>query len=238
MRRGGRVVLLVAGGFLAALLLAAVFRGPLLEPLVVLALRRTLGLHATIARVGGNAFGGLELQGVSARNEAGAGPVTAFAAERISARYALAALLRGKEAFLESLDVTVAGARLDLDLTGSPANAPAAAGRPAFPRLPRLTVSDARVRLRGPGFALEADGLQGTVARADRAREQAVEMRAERLSLRHPALREGTVALAVAGRYGPRRLLVTAARVNAEPLVERGSLELESARARETCSWP
>ena len=80
-------------------------------------------------------LGGLELRGVNARGEAGAGPLAALEAARISARYALAALLRGKEAFLDSLDVTVEGARLDLDLTRPPAAAGSkpggAAGRPA-----------------------------------------------------------------------------------------------------------
>ncbi|MHB8894103.1 MAG: translocation/assembly module TamB domain-containing protein [Candidatus Geothermincolia bacterium] len=53
-----------------------------------------------------------------------------------------------------------------------------------------------------------------------------MEVRAERLSLRHPALREGTVSLAIAGRYAPRRLSILAAQVNGEPLVKRASLAL------------
>ena len=82
------------------------------------------------------------------------------------------------------------------------------------------------MRVRGQGYALEADGLQGAVARADQAREQALDIRADRFSLRHPSLREGVVSLAIAGRTAPRRLAITAAQVNGEPLVERASLEL------------
>ncbi len=109
------------------------FRGPLLRPLVVLVLRQTLGVHATIAQVGGSVLGSLEFQGVNARGEAGSGPLVAFEAARIGARYDLAALLRGKEAFLDALDVTVEGARLDLDLTRPPA---AGAGPAKQPRIP------------------------------------------------------------------------------------------------------
>jgi len=225
-----RARILVSSGVLLVLLLAAVFRGPLLERFIVIILRQTLGLHATIAQVGGNVFAGLELRGVSARGEAGTGSLAAFEADRISVRYALAALLRGKEAFLDSLDVTVEGARIDLDLAGSPAAGSKPGERPAglspFPRLPRLTVRDSRVRVRDQGYTLEADGVQGAVARADQAHEQAVDLRAERLSLRHPALREGTLSLAIAGRYSPQRLAITAAQLNGEPLVERASLEL------------
>ena len=230
MAMARRTRFLVAGGVALVLLLAALFRGPLLEQLIVLALRRTLGLHTTIAQVGGSVLGSLELRGVNARGEAGAGPLAALEAGRISARYSLAALLRGKEAFLDSLDVTVEGARLDLDLTGPPAAAakPAEqpAGRPSLPRLPSFTVRDSRVRVRGQGYTLEADGLQGAVARADQAGEQAVEIGSDRFSLRHPALREGTVSLAIAGRTAPRRLQITAAQVNGEPLVDRASLDL------------
>jgi len=225
--RGARGRILISLGVLLVLLLAAVFRGPLLKPLIVLALRQTLGLQATIAQVGGTVTSGLVLQGVSARGEAGTGPLAAFAADRISASYALASLLRGREAFLDSLDVTVEGARIDLDLTSPPAaDVNPGAQQAGLPRLPRLTVRDSRVLVRGQGFTLEADGLQGAVTRADRTSEQAVDIRAERLSLRHPALREGTISLALAGRYASRRLSITAAQVNGEPLVDHVRLDM------------
>lgn len=225
-----RVRILVSSGVLVVLLLAAVFRGPLLGALIVLVLRQRLGLHATIAQVEGNVATGLVLQGVSARGEAGAGPLASLDVRRISARYALAALLRGKAAFLDALDVSVDGARIDLDLTGPNADGPqpgaGQAGLSSLPRLPRLTVSDSRVLVRGRGFTLEADGLRASVARADQAREQALEIRVERLSPRHPALRDGTISLAIAGRIAPRRLVVTSARVDGETLVQTASYTL------------
>ena len=216
------------------MLLAAVFRGPLLRPLVALVLRQSLGLHATIAQVGGSVLAGLELQGVSAHGEAGSGPLAAFEAARIGAHYDLAALLHGKEAFLDSLDVTVEGARLELDLTRPPSAGSELAEKPAenqiggaaFPRLPRLTIRDSRVRVRGQGYALEADGLQGAVGRADASHEQALEVRSDRFSLRHPSLREGVVSLAIAGRTAPRRFAITGLLVNGESLVERAELAL------------
>ena len=58
-----RTRFLVAGGVALVLLLTALFRGPLLRPLVVLLLRQSLGPHATIAQVGGNVLGSLELGG-------------------------------------------------------------------------------------------------------------------------------------------------------------------------------
>jgi len=230
MTMARRTRFLVAGGVALVLLLAALFRGPLLEPLIALALRRTLRVHTTIAQVGGSVLGSLELHGVNARGEAGSGPLTALEARSISATYSLAALLHGKEAFLDSLDVTVEGARLDLDLTGPPAAAAKPveqpASRPTLPRMPRFTVRDSRVRVRGQGYALDADGLQGAMARADGAGVQAVDVRVDRFSLRHPALHEGTVSLAITGHAAPRRLQITAARVNGEPLIELASLDL------------
>ena len=86
---------LVASGVVLLLLLAALFRGPLLSPLISLALRQTLGLHITIEQVGGTILTGVDLSGVSARGEADSGPLAAFEAERISARYTLSALLHG-----------------------------------------------------------------------------------------------------------------------------------------------
>ncbi len=230
MTTSRRALTLVASGVLLVLLLAAVFREPLLESLVVLALRQSLGLHATISQVEGNVVAGLDLRGLNMLGEAGVGSIASFEAERISARYALSALLRGKEAFLDSLDVTVEGARIDLDLTAPPVagSKPGEqpAGLSAFPRLPRLTVRDSRVRVRGQGFTLEVDGLQGAVARADQAHEQVVDVRADRLSLRHPALQEGTLSLSLTGRYAPQYLAITAAQVNGEPLVDRARLDL------------
>ena len=230
MKPAHRARILAFCGVLLVLLLAAFFRGPLLSPFLILALRQTLGLHATIAHVSGSVLDGLDLRGVSARAEPGAGPSATFEAGHISARYSLAALLHGKEAFLDSLDVTVEGARLDVDLTGPPTGGTKPgdqqAGLSPLPRLPRLTVRDSRVLVRGEGFTLEADGLQGAVAPADQAHEQAVDLRADRFSLRHPALREGTLSLAITGRYAPRRLVISAAQVNGEQLVERASLVL------------
>ena len=59
-RRG---ILVFAGGILLLLVLAAVFRGALLEPLIVRALQRTLGLTATVERIGGSVVAGLESRG-------------------------------------------------------------------------------------------------------------------------------------------------------------------------------
>ncbi len=229
---GARGRILVGGGVLLVLLLAAVFRGPLLDPLMVIVLRQTLGLHATVAQVGGTLATGLVVRGLDARGEAGA-PLAAFAAERISARYSLASLLRGREAFLDSLEVTVDGARIVLDLTAPAAagsNAAKPAGGSSLPRLPQLRVRNSLLRVVGPGYTLEADGLQGLVGRANRAQEQSVDLQAERFSLRHPSLREGTISLAIAGRYEPRRLSITAAQVNGEPLVERARLDFGERR--------
>lgn len=227
--RGARVRILVSGGILLALLAAVLFRGWLLERSVVFLLRRTLGVQATIARVGGNLLSGVDLRGVVARGSAGAGPVASLESARISARYALASLLRGRGAFLDSLELTVEGARVELDLTAPPA-AGARAGRPsvlsALPRLPLLAVRDSRLLIHGRGFTLEADGMEGAVARPDRTGEQAVAVRADRLALRHPALREGAVSLAIAGRYAPRHVAITAAQVNGEQLVEHARLDL------------
>ena len=224
-----RALVLVSVGVLLVLLLAVVFRTMLLEPLIVQGVQRTLGLHVTITDVGGSALAGLDLGGVSGRTEAGVGPLAAFEAKRIDARYSLAALLRGKKAFLDSLEVTLEGARLDLDLTGPPADDSKALEQPggafSLPWLPRLTVRDSLVLIRGRGFTLEAGGLQGTVAQADQANEQAVNLRAERFSLRHPALREGVLSLAISGNCAPRRLKITSAQVNGRPLVESGRLE-------------
>ena len=167
---------------------------------------------------------------MSAHEEAGSGPLATFEVARIGARYDLAALLRGKEAFLDSLDVTVEGARLDLDLTRPPAAGSKPAEKPAggssLPRLPKLTVRDSRVRMRGQGYTLEADGLHIAIAGADQGREQAVEIKSARFSLRHPALREGTVSLSITGRTAPRRLHVTAVQVNGEPLIDLAGLDL------------
>lgn len=225
-----RARILVGSGVILVLLLAAAVLGPLKKPLVVLALRQTLGLHATVAQVGGNLLAGLDLRGVSALGGAGTGSLAAFDAEHVSARYTLAALLRGKAAFLDSLDVTLEGARVDLDLTGPPGAGPGPgerqAGISALPRLPRLRVRDSRVLVRGRGFALEADGLHGTVGRADPAQEQAVDIQVGHLALRHPALHEVSNSLAIAGRYAPRRIAIATARLNGEPLVERGRFEL------------
>jgi hypothetical protein len=223
MTAARRTLALIAAGVLLVLLLAVAFRAVLLGPIIVRGVHRMLGLHATIAAVEGSAVAGLSLKGVSARGEAGVGPLVSFAAERISARYSLMALLRGTAAFVDSLDVTVEGARLDLDLT-RPAGEPP--GRPSLPPLPRLTVRDSRVQILGQAFTLLAEGLQGTVARADESQGQAVELRADRFSLRHPVLKEGALSLAIAGRYSPRRLTIAAAQVNGEPLVERASLDL------------
>jgi len=225
-----RTRILIAGGALFVLLLAAVFRAPLLEPLIALGLRRTLGIPVTIAQVGDGILAGLDLRGVSARRKTETGTLVSFTAEHIGLRYTLTSLLRGKEAFLDTLDVTLEGARLELDLTDSPATGPNTDERQTVPTslpvLPRLTVRDSRVQVRGQGYTLEADGLHGEVARADQAHEQVVDIRSERFSLRHPALREGTLSVAIAGRYAPRFLAITAAQVNGEPLVERARLDL------------
>jgi hypothetical protein len=234
MSASRRVLILVPAGLVTALLLAAAFRGLLLAPLIVAVLERSLGIHATIGGVGGTVVGGLELRKLSARGAAGAGPLASFDAERVGARYNLAALLRGTGAFLDSLELTVEGARADIDLAGPAGGAsrpatPAAPLTPpssALPRLPRLTVRDSRVSVRGSAYTLEAGGIQGTVARADGAHGQAVDLRIARFSLRHPALREETLALAIAGSYAPRSLAITAAQVNGEPLVERARLDL------------
>jgi autotransporter translocation and assembly factor TamB len=213
---------------LVALALAAAFRGPLLGSLVVVGVRRSLGLETTIAEVGGGILSGVELRAVNVRGAAGA--LVSLDAGRVTATYALSALFRGKDAFLDSLEVTVDGARLDVDLTRPKAAAAHPAGeparRPSLPGLPRLTIRDSHVRVRGPGYSFEVDGLQGTVARADAAGAQAVDLRADRFTLRHPALREGTVSVSVAGTLAPHRVAITAAKVNGEPLVERAGLEL------------
>ena len=71
MAMARRTRFLVAGAVALVLLLGAVFRGPLLgadhRPG---ALRRTLGLHATIGQVGGGVIGSLELRGVNVRGKA------------------------------------------------------------------------------------------------------------------------------------------------------------------------
>jgi hypothetical protein len=225
-----RTRILIACGALLVLLLAVAFRGPLFRPLVVLALHRSFGLDASVAQVGGSFLTGLDLRSVTARGEAAGGPLASFEADRISARYALWALLHGKEAFLDSLDVTMERATLDLDLTGPPAADLQTAKHPAspspLPRLPHLTVSDSRVRVRGRDYTLEADGLRGTVAHPDQAGEQAVEISADRFSLRHSALRQGTLSVTIAGRYSPRRLEITAAQVDGEPIVKHARLDL------------
>lgn len=128
----------LCAGILLVLTLAVIFRGPLLEQLIVLTLRRALGLQTTIARVDGNVVNGLNLRGVSARAEAGSGPLAAFEAGHVSARYSLAALLRGKEAFVDSLDLTLEGGRVEFDLTAPPAVDSRPANRPGSPSFPRL----------------------------------------------------------------------------------------------------
>jgi translocation and assembly module TamB len=219
-----RTLLLVCGGILVALLLAIAFRGQLLVQLLAFGMRRSLGLQTTIAQLDGNAIFGLDARGVSVR-AAGAGPPWAFAAERVGARYSLAALLRGREAFLDSLELTVDGGLLDVDLS-APSAGPALA---ALPRLPRLAVRTSRLRVRGQGYALEADGVQGAVTRADRAGEQAVDLGAARLFLRHPALQERSASASIAGRYGPRRLAITAAQLDGRSVLERAALDLVGA---------
>lgn len=212
---------------LLVLLLVVLFRGPLLELLIVRTLRSALGVQTTITQVGGTVLGGLELRGVNA--SAATGPIAALEAVRIDARYSLASLLRGREAFLDSLVVSVEGGRFDLDLTRPPAAGPEPAqksgGEPSFPGLPQLTVRNSHLRLRGQGYTLEADGLHAAVGRADQAGEQGVEIGADRLSLQHPALREGFVSLAISGRMAPRYLAIAAALVNGEQIVERARLE-------------
>ncbi|HEY5999824.1 MAG TPA: translocation/assembly module TamB domain-containing protein [bacterium] len=236
--KSARIAFTVAAGTLAALLLlAAAFRGPLLERLIVRALHCTLGLDATLAQAGGSIFGGIELRGLKAR---GAGPIASFEAERVAATYSLAALARGREAFFRSLAVTVSGGALDLDLTRPrpasagnatpPAPAPgsgAVAGRaPAFPALPRLEVRGSRLRLRGSGYEIVAEGLQGDVGAPLAGQAQPVDARAERFSLRHPWLREGAVPLALTGALAPRRLDIASGTSAGAPLIQRGSLEL------------
>ena len=93
-----RAIVLISAAVLLVVLLAAVFRAALLEPLIVRGVQRTLGLHVTFAGIGGSAITGLDLNGVSARGEAGTGTVAAFEARRIGARYSLWALLRGSAA--------------------------------------------------------------------------------------------------------------------------------------------
>ena len=185
-----RVSLLVAGGVFLALFLAAIFRGPLLEQLIVTALRQKLGLDATIAQVGGLC----RLRSRAPRGERARGgrgrTRRRFDAERISARYALSALLRGNEAFLDSLDVTVEGARLDLDLTAPPA--PRAEARRTVDRRPRsLPATAAAHGARFPG----AGQRPGVHARGRRA--------AGRGGARRPGAR--------AGRGPPGRTLLAAA---------------------------
>jgi hypothetical protein len=193
----------------------------------------TLGLTATIERIGGSGVAGLEVQGLRARSEAGNGPVALFEAERVSVGYSLPALLRGTKAFLASLDVAVAGGRLDLDLRapkGAAATdtAQAAAAQPVrpprFPILPRLSIRDSQLTIQGDGYRIEADGLEGEASRADGADGQSVRLQARRFSLRHPALREASVALEVEASLVPEKLTITAATVDGEPLVEAGSL--------------
>lgn len=229
MKPARRAGLLIAGGLLFTLLLAAVFRGPLAGALVLMALHRNFGLEATIGQAGGSVIAGLDLRGVSARGGPGTGPL-AFEADHIVVQYSLPALLQGTGAFLDSLELTVEGALIDVDLTlrptagRKPAESPTA--RPALPWLPRFAVRDSRVRLRGPGFSLEAAGLQGAVTRADQGHAQVVELRTDRFSLRHPALREGTISLAITGRSAPGGLSITGASVNGEPVVDRARLTL------------
>jgi len=227
-----RTGIAVAGTVLLVVLLAIALRGPLVDRILVVALHKTLGLNATIASVGGNLLGDVELRGIAARGETGSGPFASFAADRVSARYTLGALLHGTAAFLETLEVTVEGARVDVDLTRPPAAAVAAkpagqpAGAPAFPRLPRLVVRDAQVTVKGQGYALTAAGMQGEVARADREGGQALQLSSAQFTLRHPSVRERTISLALEGRSYARRLAITSVKLDGEPLVERASLEL------------
>jgi hypothetical protein len=225
-----RALLTISAGISVLLLLAVVVRAFLLKPLILQAAHRMLGLDVTITTLGGSAIAGLDLGGVSLRGEAGVGPFVSFEAARIGARYSLPALLRGSEAFLDSLDVTVEGARLEVDLAKSRADSSKAAEPPteaiSLPWLPRLRVRDSQLQVRGRGYALDAGGLQGTVAKSAQGREQAVDIKAERFSLRHPSLREGVFSLAISGSCAPRRLTIGTVQVNGQPLIDSGRLDL------------
>jgi hypothetical protein len=228
-RRNG---LILAAAALLVALVAFLFRGPLLEPLLSYALHRTLGLNGTIASVGGSILSDLELRGITARGEAGSGPLVSLAAERVSARYVLTALLRGRAAFLDTLEVTVEGARVDVDLTrpraaaGSVKPAEHPAGAPAFPRLPRLTVRNSQVKVSGQGSALAAEGLHLEVARPDREGGQTIQIDSSRFTLRHPAVREREISLSIQARSLARGLAITSVKLNGDPFVESASLEL------------
>ena len=199
-------------GFIAVLaVLAAVyfFRGHLLAPhvkrLLQSSIESKLGICLAIGGIEGSYVTSLDVIDVNFMKPANEGRLVGLHIQRLRANYRLWSLLKGIEAFIADMTITMESARLEFDLSSRP-EAPATtdAMDPTqsifLPEvLPRVHIREATVSFHGSGYETTFEGIE--LETRETASTGELRLRVGEWRWIHPYLKHGKTSLSAVVKY-------------------------------------
>lgn len=211
-------------------------RGVLIAPYAIAFLERTvaanLGLQISIGQLGGSYFSNLEIQNVTTVKRPAGGLLTDVQLGRLKLTYRLWDFLGGLPAFLAGSAVELNGARLSIQLTGeTPAGQVPDAG-PGFlppPGLPQIRIHDSYIQVNGIGYETIFEDISLTSGSAQSGTSR-LRLQVAQWSLKHPGLRDISVALQADLAYSGKSLRVENLLVDQNLFVKSADIGLGGCR--------
>ena len=219
---------------LVAILLAGTYalRSVLIAPYAIAFLERTvaanLRLQISIGHLGGSYFSNLEIESVTTVRRPADGPLTDVQVRRLKLTYRLWDLLDGLPAFIAASAIELDGARLSIQLSGETQAGKAPDTGPGFllpPGLPKIRIQNSFIRVNGIGYETFFEGISLTSVSA-RSGPSRLRLQVARWSLKHPVLRDITVALAAEMAYTRETLIIEKLLVDQQLIVKSAVIGL------------
>jgi len=227
----GVLILTVTGLVLGGYLLRGVLLYPYLRTAAAEVFQSDLGLHLTLGDIRGSFFADLELADIQISSIEPADTPLKATIGTIRCRYRLIDLLKGIDTFIGGVIIEINRPMVFIDLSRPSSAALPGDSREAFGGLPeilpRVSINDGQLDLKGDGYGSRFDGIMLSSLAASGKGANVFEIEVKDWGWHLPPLRDGQVHASVRVEVAPSgRLGVHHLALNRSVIIEKGRVDL------------